>query len=102
MDLPMSRRQFAVRCTTNTGAAPVEPTIRTTELLTAELVAGGLEEVVVVPDAGGQGLTIRGLAPGASKDAVRELVEGQIYDATLDLIILEPGIWVDEGIRRPS
>jgi hypothetical protein len=99
MDLPTGRRQFAVRCATNTGA-PVEPTAPTTELLRAELVAGGLEEIVVVPDAGGPGLTIRGLAPGASIDAVRELVEGQIYDATLDLVILEPGIWVDEGIRR--
>jgi hypothetical protein len=100
MDLPMSRRQFAVRCVTNTGAGPVEPTTPTSELLRAELVAGGLEEIVVVPDAEGPGLTIRGLAPGATIDAVRELVEGQIYDATLDLVILEPGIWVDEGIRR--
>jgi hypothetical protein len=26
-------------------------------------------------------------------------VEDQIYDATLDLIILEPGVWVDENTR---
>ena len=26
------------------------------------------------------------------------MVEGQIYDASLDLIILEPGVWVDESV----
>jgi hypothetical protein len=77
----------------------MERSTPTTERLRAELVAGGLEEIVVVPDARGPGLTIRGVAPGATKDAARELVESQIYDTTLDLIILEPGIWVDEGIR---
>ena len=95
----MTRRQFAVRCATEAGAESAEPSTRIAEHLRAELAAGGLEEIVVVPDARGQGLTIRGLAPGTTQDAVRELVESQIYDADLDLIILEPGIWVDEGIR---
>jgi hypothetical protein len=88
----MSPRQFAVRCATSHLPA-------STELLRAELIAGGLEEVIVVPDAQGELLTIRGLAPGESEEAARTLVEDQIYDATLDLIILEPGVWVDKSIR---
>jgi hypothetical protein len=88
----MSPRQFAVRCATNHLPA-------STEQLRAELIAGGLEEVVVVPDAQGDRLTIRGLAPAESEEAARILVEDQIYDATLDLIILEPGVWVDKSIR---
>jgi hypothetical protein len=87
----MNTRQFAVRCATS---QPVS-----TEQLRAELTAGGLEEVVVVPDAQGDKLLIKGLALAESKDAAVALVEDQIYDATLDLIILEPGVWVDEGIR---
>ena len=88
----MNTRQFAVRCATS--KQPVS-----TERLRAELTAGGLEEVVVVPDAQGDKLLIKGLAIAESKDAAVALVEDQIYDTTLDLIILEPGVWVDEGIR---
>jgi hypothetical protein len=73
--------------------------VSATEQLRAELVASGLDEVVVVPDADGDRLTIRGLAPAKSEEATRNLVEHQIYFATLDLIILEPGVWVDEAIR---
>lgn len=91
----MSKRQFAVRCTRNVG-----PASGAAEQLRAELTAGGLEEVVVIPDAEGEGLTIRGLAPAESRDATAAFVQNQIYDANLDLIILEPGVWVDEGIRR--
>ena len=69
------------------------------EQLRAELAAKGLEEVVVVPDAAGDRLTIRGLASGESRDAPRALVEDLIYDVSLDLIIVEPGVWVDDGIR---
>jgi hypothetical protein len=69
------------------------------EQLRAELAAKGLEEVVVVPDAEGDRLTIRGLASGESRDATRALVEDLIYDVSLDLIIVEPGVWVDDGIR---
>ncbi len=98
----MSARQFAVRCATDPPAsldASTGPVTPVTEQLRAELTAGGLVEVVVVVDVQGDGLVIRGLAPAESKEAARALVENQIYDATLDLIILEPGIWVDESIR---
>lgn len=103
----MSTRQFAVRCAAiNQPAsipplsdAPSEPASPATEQLRAELTAGGLEEVMVVPDVDGDKLTIRGLASAESKEAARTLVEDQIYDATLDLLILEPGVWVDESIR---
>jgi hypothetical protein len=88
----MNARQFAVRCATSNRPVSAEQ-------LRAELTAGGLEEVVVVPDAHGDKLLIKGLALAESKDAAVALVEDQIYDATLDLIILEPGVWVDEGIR---
>jgi predicted small integral membrane protein len=69
--------------------------------LRKDLLAGGLEDVVVVPvpDTRGDRLIIRGLASAESREAARDLVVGQIYDATLDLIILEPGVWVDEGVR---
>ena len=40
-----------------------------------------------------------GFASAESREAARDLVEDQIYDASLDLIILEPGVWVDESIR---
>lgn len=63
-------------------------------------MAGGLEEVMVDVDSVGGRLTIRGLAPaGESTEATRAQVEDQIYGATLDLIILEPGVWVDESIH---
>jgi hypothetical protein len=55
--------------------------------------------VVIVANARHDRLLIRGMAPAENKDEARELVERQIYDATLDLIILEPGVWVDEGIK---
>ena len=64
-----------------------------TEQLRAELLVGGLEEVVVVADARGDRFIVRGLAPAESREAARVLVEDQIYDASLDLIILEPGVW---------
>jgi hypothetical protein len=88
----MATRQFAVRCATSNQPG-------STEQLRAELTAGGLEEVIVVPNVLGDRLLIKGLAIAESKDAAVALVEDQIYDATLDLIILEPGVWVDEGIR---
>ena len=101
----MSTRQFAVRCAAiDRGAsdstpfdAPTETSMPATEQLRVELTAGGLEEVVVVLD--GDRLTIRGLASAESEEATRTLVEDQIYDATLDLIILEPGVWVDTASR---
>jgi hypothetical protein len=103
----MSTRQFAVRCAASdqpTSAPtrsddPTGPPTSATEQLRAELTAGGLEEVTVIPDLDGDRLTIRGLAPAESREAARILVEDQIYDATLDLIILEPGVWVDENTR---
>jgi hypothetical protein len=69
-----------------------------TEQLRAELAAGGLEEVIVVPDAQGERITVRGRVPAESKEAARIQVEVRIYAATLDLTILEPGVWVDERI----
>jgi hypothetical protein len=103
----MSVRQFAVRCAAINQPAsastrsddPTGSSSLATEQLRAELTAGGLEEVIVEPDVEGDKLTIRGLAPAESKEAARTLVEDQIYDATLDLLILEPGVWVDESIR---
>jgi hypothetical protein len=104
----MSTRQFAVRCAASNGPDSTPTSLDDAKKVVdvthrepqSRTLAGGLEEVVVVPDAKGEGLTIRGLAPGESKEAVRGLVEDQIYDATLDLIILQPGVWVDEGVRR--
>ena len=102
----MSARQFSVRCTTTEQPAPASthfdastrsPTL-VTEQLVVELTIGGLEEVIVVPDAQGERLTIRGRAPAESKEAARALVEDRIYAATLDLTILEPGVWIDERI----
>jgi hypothetical protein len=103
----VSTRQFAVRCARINNLAS-DPTVADTfpppspsiaEQLQAELEAGGLEEVVVVPDAEGDRLTIRGLAPAESRDATRAFVEDLIYDVTLDLVIIEPGVWVDDSIR---
>jgi hypothetical protein len=102
----MSARQFSVRCATTNQPAP-DPTrfdpptglpTPATEQLIVELTTGGLEEVIVVPDAQGERLTIRGRAPAVSKEAARTLVEDRIYAATLDLTILEPGIWIDERV----
>lgn len=101
-------RQFAVRCV----ADQVPPLARTasrpsgddrvvaiTERLTEELAAGGLEEVVIAPDARGEALIIKGLASAESREGARALVEELIHDATVDLTMLEPGVWVDSGIR---
>ena len=63
------------------------------------LLAGGLEDVVVVPDTRGDRFIIRGFASAESRKAARDLVEDQIYDASLDLPILEPGVWVDDSVR---
>jgi hypothetical protein len=104
----MTTRQFAVRCAPiNLPASspapsdtPAEPSTAVVEQLKEELMAGGLQEIVVESDGEGGRVTIRGLAPaGESSEAARALVEDQIYDATLDLIILEPGVWVDESIH---
>ena len=104
----MRARQFAVRCAridpppaTDVDVIPAStrPPTPLSERLRAELTAGGLEDVVVVPDAEGDRLTIRGLAPAESKDAARAFVEGLIYDVTLDLIIVEPGVWIDDSVR---
>jgi hypothetical protein len=100
----MSARQFSVRCATADQPAPEHfnaftgPVTVDTEQLVVELTTGGLEEVIVVPDAQGERLTIRGRAPAESKEAARALVEDRISAATLDLTILEPGVWVDERV----
>ena len=100
----MSARQFSVRCATADPPAPAHfnaftgPVTVDTEQLVVELTTGGLEEVIVVPDAQGERLTIRGRAPAESKEAARTLVEDRISAATLDLTILEPGVWVDERV----
>jgi hypothetical protein len=91
-DRTVSTRQFAVRCVR-------VDRFGSDEQLRAELTAHGLDEVVVVPDTEGDRLTIRGLAPAESRDATRDFVEHVIYDVTLDLIIVEPGVWVDDSIR---
>lgn len=103
----MTKRQFAVRCAARASRRHptpldlvIEASTLSTEELRAELAAGGLEDVVVVPDAEGEGLTIRGFSPGDEMEDVRALVEEQIRDATPDLIILEPGVWVDDAIHR--
>lgn len=103
----MSARQFSVRCATTNFPAPTPATTRfgvtgpstlATEQLRAELTTGGLEEVIVVPDGQGDRLTIRGRAPAESDEAARTFIEDRIYAATLDLTILEPGVWIDERI----
>lgn len=98
----MIARQFSVRCATDLQLPPAPtrfdaPAWPTAQLV-AELAARGLEEVIVVPDAQGERITIRGRAPAESKEAARTFVENAIVAVTLDLIILEPGVWVDEGI----
>jgi hypothetical protein len=52
----------------------------------------------VVPDAQGEKITVRGRAPSANKETARAFVEDAISAVTLDLTILEPGVWVDERI----
>lgn len=97
----MSARQFSVRC-----ASSIQPARAPTPLdvlewrgeLVAELTANGLEEVMVVPDAQGERITIRGRARAESKEDARTVVEHAIVAVTLDLIILEPGVWIDERI----
>ena len=103
----MNKRQFAVRVAARIDGRQPAPLDLVTEASTlptaelgAELEAGGLEGVVIVPDAEGDCLTIRGLSPGDRPEDARAWVEGLIYDVTLDLIILEPGIWIDDAIRR--
>lgn len=102
----MNKRQFAVRVAARIDRRrPAQVDLVTdastlpTAALGAELAAGGLEDLVIVPDAEGDGLTIRGLSPGDRAQDARARVEEQIYDATLDLIILEPGVWVDDAIH---
>jgi hypothetical protein len=103
----MNKRQFAVRVAARIDGRQPAPLDLVTEASTlptatlgAELEAGGLEGVVIVPDAEGDCLTIRGLSPGDRLEDARAWVEGLIYDVTLDLIILEPGVWIDDAIRR--
>ena len=97
----MTARQFSVRCTTSEdlpAATPLDLPAWPSAQLVAELSAIGLEEVIVVPDAQGEKITVRGRAPSANKEAARTLVEDAISAVTLDLTILEPGVWVDERI----
>lgn len=94
-----STRQFVVRCDIIASSTPDPPTLATDQLRT-ELLARGLEEVVVIPDGPGDRLIIRGRAPAESKEVARVLVEDLIYDATLDLVIAKPGVWVDGDGRR--
>jgi hypothetical protein len=93
----MSTRQFAVMCALGDASSSGGPPDK--DRLREDLLAGGLEDVVVVPDTRGDRVIIRGLASAESREAARDLVVGQIYDASLDLIILESGVWVDEGVR---
>ena len=97
----MTVRQFSVRCATNIQLPPAPTRFDApkwpSEQLVAELTANGLEEVIVVPDAEGERVTIRGRAPAESKEAARTFVENAIVAVTLDLIILEPGVWVDDA-----
>jgi hypothetical protein len=99
----MMARQFSVRCATNIQLPPAPtrfdaPAWPTAQIV-SELAAGGLLDVIVVPDAEGERITIRGRAPAESKEAARTFVENAIVAVTVDLIILEPGVWVDE---RPA
>ena len=102
----MSSRRFSVRCSTRDQAvsAPTRhgvttgPSIVATERLRARLVAGGLDEVEVRPEAPGDGLTIIGSVTAENREAARAYVRDQIYAATLDLTILEPGVLVDEYV----
>ena len=103
----MSKRQFAVRVAARTDPrdpGPLELVTQAStlpiEALEFELVAGGLEEVVIIPDAEGDGLTIRGITPGDRREDARARVEEQIDDVTIDLVILEPGVWVDDAVHR--
>jgi hypothetical protein len=106
----MNARQFAVRCAVvgRSGSAPPTPrpswgaAFSRHERLRAELTAAGLDEVVVAPDLDGDALTVRGLAPSGSKEGARSLVEHQINESTLDLVILEPGVWIDQSVRTIS
>ena len=94
-----STRRFVVRCEM-TSSTPDPPTVATDRLRT-ELLACGLEDVVVIPDGPGDRLIIRGRAPAESKEVARLLVEDLIHDATLDLVIAKPGVSVDgDGGRR--
>ena len=98
----MIARQFSVRCTTSTqlppAPSPLDLPAWPSQQLVAELTTSGLEEVIVVPDAQGETITVRGRATSANKEAARTFVEDAISAVTLDLIILEPGVWVDERI----
>lgn len=99
-------RRFSVRCSTRNQpesvparhSVPTGPSTAATEQLRTRLMAGGLEEVEVRPEALGDKLTIRGSVTAENKEAARAFVKDQIYAATLDLIILEPGVWVDEYV----
>jgi hypothetical protein len=97
----MTARQFSVRCASTIERAPAPTPFDVPEWrgeLVAELTANGLEEVMVVPDAQGERITIRGRARAESKEAARSFVEDAIVAVTLDLIIFEPGVWIDERI----
>jgi len=92
-------RGFVVRCDIVVASAADAPTLATDQLRT-ELLARGLEEVVVIPDGPGDRLLIRGRAPAESQEVARVLVEDLIDDANLDLVIAKPGVWVDGDGRR--
>ena len=86
----MGTRQFAVMCAVGEASSGGQPPDK--DHLIEDLLAGGLEDVVVVPDTRGDRFIIRGFASAESREAARDLVEDQIYDASLDLIILEPSV----------
>ena len=92
-------RRFVVRCDVVVASTPDASTLATDQLRT-ELLSRGLEDVVVIPDASGDRLIIRGRAPAESKEVARVLVEDLIYDATPDLTIARSGVWVDGDGRR--
>lgn len=101
-----SSRRFSVRCSTRNKpqSAPTRhgdtpgSSNAASERLRTRLMAGGLEEVEVRPEAPGDALTIRGSVTAENKEAARAYVRDQIYAATPDLTILDPGVWVDEYV----
>lgn len=94
-----STRRFVVRCDIVVSSTPDAPRLATDQLRT-ELLARGLEDVVVIPDGPGDRLLIRGRAHAESEEVARVLVEDLIYDVTLDLVVAKPGVWVDGASRR--
>ena len=63
-----------------------------------ELTAGGVDEVMVVLDALGGNLTIRGSVYANGTRGAQVFVEDRIEASSFDLTILEPGVSVHERI----